>query len=496
MKISQFISRRWSAKSNREISGPIISIAQWGIAIGVSVMIVSLSVVLGFQEAIKEKIIGFGAHFHINGIEQGDSKGTLRLKVDENLFAKLSALPEVKKVQLYATSPGIIESRGTMQGALIKGVDEQFDTSFIGSHLVLGRWLNRFDPDSAQIVLSSNMASRLAITVGEKISIYVFQDSEDPRQRNFTVCGIYNTGLEQMDEQLVYIALPQLTRISGWGLRSEIWVDSIAPNKWVLEGRIFGGFGNKNWKWSPMEWTGEGPHTLVLAGDTVIQFIASDESDSFPDTSWVSFKKQGEAFEIKTRSSESESSYTGGYEILIHDFDDLWIADDKIFELTTSSFLQTQRITDRIPELFSWLEMLDINVIIIVIMMIVISIVNMTSAILIIILERQNFVGVLKTLGMPESTLKSIFILHSTRIITRGIIIGNLIGLSLVILQYYTRCITLDANQYYLDYVPVKISGFYILILNGLSAAVCICSMMLPTMYVSKLRPSDALRSH
>ena len=450
----------------------------------------------GFQEAIREKIIGFGGHFHVNEISQGDSKETPRLKIDDKLLSSLRAIPEVKHVQLYAASAGIIESRGTMQGAFIKGIDAQFDTTFISEHLQAGRLIKHFDIDSSQILLSSFLSKRLAVGVGDKISVYIFQDDDEPRQRNFTVCGIYNTGLEQMDQQLVYIALPQMIRMTGWGLRTEIFIDSIAPNQYSVEGRVFGGVGKRKLQWLDSSWLDNGPHIFMPQSDTTLSLIALDETDSYPDTTWARFIRSGNTFEIEKTSNNSEIAYTGGYEILIHSFDDLWHADDKIFELTTRSFLQTQRITDRIPELFSWLEMLDINVVIIVILMIVISIVNMTSAILIIILERQHFVGILKTIGMSEWTLRKVFILHSSRIIFRGLVIGNIIGLGLVMLQQYTSIVPLDPSQYYLDTVPVKISWVYLILLNVLTALVCMISMIIPAMYVSRLKPAEALRFH
>ncbi len=459
-------------------------------------MIISLSVVLGFQEAIREKIIGFGGHFHVNEISQGHSNGTPRLKRDDKLLSSLRAIPEVKHVQLYAASAGIIESRGTMQGVLVKGIDDDFDTTFISTHMQDGQLISRFDNDSAQILLSSYLSARLAVKVGDKISVYIFQQDDKPRQRNFTICGIYSTGLEQMDQQLVYIALPQMVRMAGWGLRTEIFIDSIAPQQYSVEGRTFGGEGNRKFQWSEEAWNGTGPHYFAPHSDTIITLIATDESASYPDTTWAHFTRNGNAFNITTTSTQGEMGYTGGYEILIHAFDDLWLADDKIFELTTSSFLQTQRITDRIPELFSWLEMLDINVVIIVILMIVISIVNMTSAILIIILERQQFVGILKTLGMSNPSLRNVFIRHSSRIILRGMVIGNLIGLIFVLFQHYTSFIPMDPGQYYLDAVPVKISWWYLLLLNSLTACVCVLSMVLPAMYVTRLRPVDALRFH
>jgi lipoprotein-releasing system permease protein len=169
-------------------------------------------------------------------------------------------------------------------------------------------------------------------------------------------------------------------------------------------------------------------------------------------------------------------------------------ADDLLFSQLTTKFLQTQKITDRHPEIFSWLKMLDINVIIIIVLMIVISIVNMTSALLIIILERQAMIGTLKAMGIQDQSVMNVFVIHAGRIIGRGILFGNLIGVGLAFLQLQTGIFTLNPENYYLDHVPIAFDLTTYLLLNGATLIICLISMLVPARYVTKISPIKAMR--
>jgi lipoprotein-releasing system permease protein len=179
---------------------------------------------------------------------------------------------------------------------------------------------------------------------------------------------------------------------------------------------------------------------------------------------------------------------------LINDYQKLSEADDRIFTALTSEFLQTQKITDRNPEIFSWLEMLDINVAIIIILMVVISVVNMTSALLIIILERQNMIGTLKAMGIQDRPVIGIFIRNAAAIIGKGVLWGNIIGIGCAFLQLKFGIVTLDPANYYVDKVPVKIDFLQILLLDGTTLLVCVACMILPALYVTRISPIKAIR--
>src|SRR5690606_1616053 len=240
------------------------------------------------------------------------------------------------------------------------------------------------------IIISGYLANRLKLKTGDKTSLYFFNENADPRQRNFTVKGIYDTGLTEFDKQFVFVDIAHVQRLAGWGVRLEAEVDSQCVAGMIMLGaQAFGGQGLYRYQWTDESWQGEGPHFLTTDRDTTIRVIASDKQQTLPDTTWITIDYTDDnstepcrPFTTTITSTESDSRYIGGYEVLISDYNQLMAADDKIFGSLTSKFLQTQKITDRNPEIFSWLQMLDINVIIIIILMIVISVVNMTSALL------------------------------------------------------------------------------------------------------------------
>jgi lipoprotein-releasing system permease protein len=357
--------------------------------------------------------------------------------------------------------------------------------------------------DSMEVVLSSFLANRLGIDLNDKISIYVFTDNADPRQRNFRVCGIYNTGLEDYDRQFVFLHMNHIQRLAGWGIRAEGFVDSLCyGNQFVLGAVAFGGDGDYSWKWSSDDVDDVGPHYVMVESDTTITAYVNDDSRTLGDTVYFTFEfdEQNPDAECSTipytirTSGGSDRHYIGGYEVLLENYDELIVADDALFAQLTTKFLQTQKITDRNPEIFSWLKMLDINVIIIIVLMIVISIVNMTSALLIIILERQSMIGTLKAMGIEDRSVMLVFVRHAGRIIGRGMLIGNIIGIGLAALQYFTGIFELNPENYYLDRVPIAFDVWSFVGLNLATLIICLISMLLPARYVTKISPIKAMR--
>lgn len=478
-------------------------IATIGVVVGVAMMILSLAIVNGFQQEIRNKVIGFGSHFQITSNERNFSRDSQRLLFKPSVYASLKSTDGVSHVQVFATKPGIIETTEALQGVVIKGVGKDFDWTFLRSALKQGEILH---PDSGQhrmdIFISQYIAKRMKLHVGDKTSLYFFNEEADPRQRNFLVRGIYETGLEDFDQQFVFVDISHVQRLAGWGIRLEAQVDSQCVNDHFLIGAVaFGGNGEHRYQWSDTTWLGEGPHFLQSSHDTTIRVIARDRAKTLPDTAWISINYLDDTssepcrpWDVKISSSETDTMYIGGYEVLINDYQKLIEADDRIFTALTSEFLQTQKITDRNPEIFSWLEMLDINVAIIIILMVVISVVNMTSALLIIILERQNMIGTLKAMGIQDRPVIGIFIRNAAAIIGKGVLWGNIIGIGCAFLQLKFGIVSLDPANYYVDKVPVKIDFLQILLLDGTTLLVCVACMILPALYVTRISPIKAIR--
>jgi lipoprotein-releasing system permease protein len=504
MNISAFISKRILANDDKKrISRPIVRIATIGIAVGVAMMLLSIAIVNGFQQEIRNKVIGFGSHFQVTANQRNFSKDSQQLLFDPEVYSSLKSAKGVRHVQVFATKPGIIETSEALQGVVIKGVGADFDWSFLQGMMVDGEILSKeTDEGEMEIVLSQFLANRLKLKIADKVSLYFFNEDADPRQRNFVVKGIYSTGLEDFDQQFVFVDLKHVQRLAGWGIRLEAQVDTICfVDQIVMGAQAFGGSGEFNYQWSDSTWQGEGPHFLLATADTTVRVIASDEIDTVPDTTYIKIDFTDDqstepcrAYTSIISSTDSDKNYVGGYEVLINDYDQLIEADDQLFSALTTKFLQTQKITDRNPEIFSWLEMLDINVIIIIVLMIVISVVNMTSALLIIILERQNMIGTLKALGIRDQPVMNIFIRNAASIIGKGMLWGNIVGIGIAFLQWKFGIIALDPTNYYVDRVPVQFDLYYMLLLNICTLVICVVFMILPALYVVKISPIKAIR--
>ena len=155
---------------------------------------------------------------------------------------------------------------------------------------------------------------------------------------------------------------------------------------------------------------------------------------------------------------------------------------------------QAIRVDQQNPEMFSWLSMLDLNVDVIVGLMVLISIINMTSALLIIILERRAQVGLLKAMGMTDAAVIRTFIWHAARILGQGFAWGNFVGLSCVLIQAEWQLIPLDPEAYYVDAVPILVDVIDMARMEGIAFSLCVLSMGLPAIWSVRIRPALSLR--
>ena len=154
----------------------------------------------------------------------------------------------------------------------------------------------------------------------------------------------------------------------------------------------------------------------------------------------------------------------------------------------------TRTIKESNPQLFSWLRLLDMNVWVIIVLMLAVAGFNMISGLLILILEKINFIGTMKALGSNNKSIRKIFMWQATFLITKGMIIGNLIGLVLCALQYYFHIIPLDASAYYVSYVPIYLHWTYWLLLNIGTWCISVLMLIGPSHIVTKISPAKVMR--
>ncbi len=189
-----------------------------------------------------------------------------------------------------------------------------------------------------------------------------------------------------------------------------------------------------------------------------------------------------------------------GYEVFINDFKQI----DKITEELKRkvSFgldpdrpkLKVQNLKDLYPDIFDWLTLVDMNVVLILTIMIIIALINMTTGLLIIILEKTSFIGILKALGAKNGSIRKIFVYNSWFILKRGLLWGNAIGLTLALVQYFFHIIPLNPDTYYVSYVPVYINIWYWLALNIGTVIITLLFMVIPSSIATRVDPVKAIR--
>ncbi|MFM7079022.1 MAG: ABC transporter permease [Bacteroidota bacterium] len=216
MGVSSFISSRLlrsrseSAKSETTLTG----VSMIAIALGMAVMTISIIVVTGFKREIESKIRGFGADIRI--AEFGSDNPYDEQPIDaEAIKQKLSQVEGIKNIQSYATKAGIIKTEKEIQGVLLKGIDENYDLSFIEKHLVSGKLPTRNDSISTkEVVISSGLSSMMRIKTGDTITVYFIEDP--PRVRKIRVSGVYNTGLGEFDRLYGFCDIGLIRKLNNW----------------------------------------------------------------------------------------------------------------------------------------------------------------------------------------------------------------------------------------------------------------------------------------
>ena len=163
-------------------------------------------------------------------------------------------------------------------------------------------------------------------------------------------------------------------------------------------------------------------------------------------------------------------------------------------DVNKTSKLKAVTIKEMHPDIFSWLDFLDTLVIIIVSLMLIIAIINMGSALLVLILENTNMIGLLKAMGASNWSIRKIFIYNAAYLIMKGLIWGNIIGISICLIQLYFSVIPLNPEIYYLDKAPINLDIMHILIINLVTIVICLVSLMLPSYIVTKIRPIKSIK--
>lgn len=381
----------------------IINLAMAAVCISVMVMIFAIAIVKGYQQQVRNKIIGFNSNIQVTHLDLNNSYESLPVDRDY-LFERLVRKQEgVTHLQKFATKAGIIKTDESFEGIVLKGVDTDYNWAFLKHHMLAGEtFLVKDSIVGNKILLSEITAKRMNLKMGDPVFIYFIQDP--PRVRKFTISGIFDTGMGDLDEIFAFVDIKQVQKLNNW-----------------------------------------------------------------------------------------ERSQISGYEIGLKQFSQTQHGREQLVSITPYT-MGISSIFDMYPALFDWLGLLDLNVLIIIILMIAVASINMVTALLILILERTQMVGILKALGSTDGQISKVFLYIAGNIIIKGLLLGNLLGLGLAWIQKKYGFIKLDQRSYYLDTVPIQLEWSDVVFINLGSFIICVLILILPARYVSKIEPVKTIR--
>jgi lipoprotein-releasing system permease protein len=193
------------------------------------------------------------------------------------------------------------------------------------------------------------------------------------------------------------------------------------------------------------------------------------------------------------RINKWSESQVGAFEVFVKDFNEIKSTGNKIYEKTSSN-LDTQTIVEKYSYIFDWLKLFDFNIVIILGVMILVATINMVVALLVLILERTQMIGILKSMGANNWSVRMIFLYNAFYLILRGLFWGNLIGISILLIQQQFGIIKLNPENYYVNQAPVYLNWMYILLLNLLTVGVCFLVLLIPSYIITKISPVKAIR--
>lgn len=200
------------------------------------------------------------------------------------------------------------------------------------------------------------------------------------------------------------------------------------------------------------------------------------------------------------RLNNWKNDEVSGFEILVDDFKQLSFQEKSIRNLLLrhtepdSPVLKVESIKEKYRQIFDWLGLLDMNVWVILTLLVLVAGFNMVSSLLVIILERTQMIGILKAMGARNWSIRKVFLYFSVMLILKALVLGNILGVGICLIQQYTHVFKLDPSSYYLEYVPINLSVLHLVILNVGTVVITTLMLLLPSYFITKVSPEKTIR--
>ncbi|MGB5385882.1 MAG: FtsX-like permease family protein [Eudoraea sp.] len=411
MNLEFFIAKRLiKGKEHKiSISAPIIKIAIVAIALGIIMMLIAIATGVGLKHKIREKVAAFNGHIQIYNYDNNVSDvSVVPVSVNQEFYPEFASVDGISHIQAVASKAGIIRTEDTFEGIIAKGVGKDYNWEVFSEYIEEGRLPDFKGELNTEVLMSSLMARRLQLKVGDEFFTFFLKDedpSQTPNQRKFKIVGIYNSGFEEFDAKYVFTDIRHIQRVNKW-----------------------------------------------------------------------------------------REDQVGNFEIFLLNFEDIDTKTKEIYGKTLSD-LDTQNIKNKYYKIFEWIGLFDFNIALIIGIMIIVGGINMITALLVLILERTQMIGILKALGSANWSIRKVFLYNATYLITIGLLWGNLIGLGIIWFQGRYRIFKFpNPKEYYIDYIPVHIDFPTVLILNLGVLILCLLMLLIPSYIITKITPVKAIK--
>ncbi len=436
MSIAYFLAKRIhfsKGDDSQRVSPPAIRIAISGVAIGVAVMLITVAIVVGFKEEVRQKVIDFSGHLQMQAFVSNSTYELPPVCVSDTMLSFVKRVAEVEHVERFVTKPAVIKTDDDFLSVVVKGTDQEGLREVLksskgskGSRGSKGSEYSENSEDSEwserEVALSKTIADKLKLKVGDQATFYFVQADKDAdpfalgaentkvKVRKLTVRDIFETHFSEIDQQMVLGSMALLQQVSGWD---------------------------------------DDMYSAVS--------LTLKDFDQMDDAAWL--------------------------------INQLNLVDRQGVQV----YVQT--IEELNPTVFAWLALLDTNVWVILILIAVVAAFTMISGLLIIILERTQMIGILKAQGMDNRTLRKVFLWVALFLTGKGILGGNLIGLAFCLVQWKWHIISLDPANYYLEWVPIHLTLPMFILINVGTIIITLLVLIGPSALVARIAPTKAIQS-
>jgi lipoprotein-releasing system permease protein len=391
------------------VSATIIKIAIAAIAIGIIMMMVAIATGMGLQKTIQEKVAAFNGHIQISNFDNNYSEVSLMpLDPNQEFYPEFTLVSGVNHIQAVAIKAGIIRTEKTFEGILAKGVGTDYNWTAFEDFLKAGRFPNVSEKrENREVLISSYLARRLELNLGDTFkTLFLKEDtSQIPNERTFEIVGIYDSGFQKFDENVMLVDIRHIQRMNRW--------------------------------------------------------------------------RNGEI---------------GNFEVFIDDFTTIQQKTQEIYDAIPAT-LDTRSVVTKFPFIFEWISLFDVNIFLIIGIIIIVGGINMITALLVLILDRTPMIGILKSLGSSDWSIRKIFLYNASYLIGVGLLWGNILGIALIWTQHAFGYLKFpNPEQYHTAIIPIHIEIWHIIALNIGTLILCVIMLLLPSYIITKISPVKAIK--